>query len=272
MELEFEGQAFTDSSLRALPNLDQANMLVLWNTAVTDAGFRDLIRASALVEISISSEVITDQVFQVLAQISSLRSLQIHRGPRVGDNGLSHLAGCACLRELYLKQTAITDRGLMAIGRLPHVWGLILDDTGVSDHGCAALGEMEELSLLGLNRTQVTGRGLSKLRDNEQLNVYLEGAPATDEGIAAMAQRLSKLKLVSINQTNVGDRGARAISRLQRLDEVRFSRTKLTDEGLAAFFGHPCLEVIYVEGCALTMPAVQSLKKASPRELIVYGP
>ena len=80
------------------------------------------------------------------------------------------------------------------------------------------------------------------------------------------------LKLVSLNQTNVGDRAAIALASLRRLDEVRFSHTKLTDKGLAAFSGHPSLEAINVEGCAVTKTAVKALKKCSSRDLTVYGP
>src|SRR5207248_8761144 len=106
----------------------------------------------------------------------------------------------------------------------------------------------------------------------EHLDAYLEETPATDEGVIAVAGRLSNLKLLSLNQTGVGDRAARALSKLQRLNEVRFSHTNLTGAGLSAFAGHPYLDVIYVEGCAVTRNAVKALKKASPRELMVYGP
>jgi hypothetical protein len=269
--LEFEGPSFTDAELRALPNFDKIEMLALWDTAVTDAGCRELLRARALVEVSIISDQVTGDVLQVLAQLPALRSLQIHRGPRIGDDGLRYLSDCVGLRELYLKETAITDRGLLAIHKLPQVWSLMLDATAVSDEGCAALAGMQHLSLLSLNRTRVTGHGLANLRDNEHFNVYLEGTPATDDGVIAIAQRISNLKLISVNQTTVGDRAARALAKLQRLNDVRFSHTKLTDDGLAAFSGHPFLEVIYVEGCAVSKAAVSALKKAR-RRLTVYGP
>lgn len=269
--LEFEGPSFTDADLKALPNLDKVEMLSLLDTAVTDDGCRELLRARALVEIAIISDKVSDNTLGVLAQLPALRSLQIHRGPRIGDVGLRHLSACIGLRELYLKGTAVTDRGLLAIHKLPQVWSLILDDTAISDEGCAALAEMQQLSLLSLNRTRVAGHGVAKLRDNEHFNVYLQETPVMDEGVIAIADRISNLKLISLNQTIVGDRAARALAKLQRLNDVRFSHTKLTDEGLAAFSGHPFLEAIYVEGCAVSKAAVSALKKAR-RRLTVYGP
>jgi hypothetical protein len=270
--LEFEGPAFTDAELKSLPNLDRVEMLALWDTAVTDNGCRELIRASALLEVSITSDTLSDDVLQVLAQLPALRSLRVHRGPRIGDEGVRHLPGCAELRELYLKGTAVTDKGLMEIHKLPHVWSLVLDDTTVSDEGCEALAEVQQLSLLGLNRTRVAGHGLAALCDNEHFHVYLEGTPARDEAVIALARRLSNLQLISLNQTSVGDSAARALAKLPRLNDVRLSHTKLTDDGLAAFSGHPHLDVVYVKGCAITKSAVEALKKASRRALTVYGP
>jgi hypothetical protein len=270
--LELEGPSITDAELRALPDLENAEMLVLRNTSVTDGGCRELLRARSLVEVSILSDIITDEVFQVLAQLPALRSLQIHRGPKVGDKGLSYLSGCVGLRELYLVHTAITDRGLMAIHRLPQVRSLMLDDTSISDDGCAGLGEMTKLCILGLRHTQVTGHGLSKLCDNEHFTISLDGTPATDEGMVAMAQRVSKLQTISVNHTTVGDPTARAFSKLKCQNVVHFSHTKVTDEGLAFFFGHPFLDTIDVKGCDVTIATIRAIKKASPRDLYVNGP
>lgn len=270
--LECKGPAFTDAALRAISNLDKVETLALWDTAVTDGGFGELLRARALVQVEIISDTLSDAMLRVLAQLPALRSLLIHRGPRIGDNGVRHLAGCAGLRELYLRETAVTDRGLGAVCGLPEVWSLILDGTTVSDAGCASLAGMPRLSLLGLNRTRVAGHGLACLRDNEHFHVYLEETPATDDGVIALAGRLSNLQLLSLNHTGVGDRAARALSELVRINDVRFSHTNLTNGGLAAFSGHPCLDAIYVEGCAVTKSAVKALKKASPRKLTVYGP
>jgi len=269
--LEFRDPSFTDADLKALPNLDKVESLTLVDTAVTDEGCCELLRARALVEIAIISDKISDNALGVLSLLPALRSLQIHRGPRIGDTGLRYLSGCVGLRELYLKETSITDDGLAAIAKLPELWSLLLDDTAISDKGCVALAHLPKLGLLSLNRTRVVGHALSKLRDNEHFYIYLEDTPATDEAVAAIADRISNLKGISLNRTGVGDHAARALAKLQRLNDVRFSHTKLTDEGLAAFVSHPFLEAIYVEGCGVSMAAVNALKK-SKRKLMVFGP
>jgi internalin A len=270
--LEFDGPKFTDASLRAIANLDKVEMLSLFDTEVTDDGFGELLRAESLVEIAVVSDTLSGYALQVLAQLPALRSLHIHRGPRIDDSGMRHLSRCVGLRELYLKQTAVTDRGLVHVGDLPLVWSLVLDDTIVSDDGCVALAGLPQLFLLSLCRTRVTGYGLAAVRDNEHFNLYLEQTPATDAGVIALAKRLSKLKLISLSGTGVGDAAAFALAKLQGLNDVRLSGTKLTQEGLAAFTGHQNLEAIYVEGCKLPKKAARHLKKASPRDLTVYGP
>src|ERR1700722_19594931 len=122
--LEFREPSFTDVDLKALPNLGKVETLTLVDTAVTDEGCRELLRARALVEIALISDKVSDNTLGVLAQLPALRSLQIHRGPRSGAAGLRHLSSCVGLRELYLKETAITDHGLAAIAKLPQVWSL----------------------------------------------------------------------------------------------------------------------------------------------------
>jgi internalin A len=270
--LEFEGPQFTDTSLKAIPNLDEIEIISLIDTAVTDDGFGELLRAQSLVEISVISDTLSGYALQVLAQLPALQSLQIHRGPRIDDSGMRYLSRCIGLRELYLRETAVTDKGLLQVGELPQVWSLLLDDTNVSDVGCVALAGMPQLSLLSLCRTLVSGHGLAAVRDNEHFTLYLEETPVTDAGVIAFAERFSNLKLISLSQTDVGDAAAFALAKLQRLNEVRLSGTKLTQEGLAAFTGHQNLEAIHVEGCSLSKQAVRQLKKASPRDLTVYGP
>jgi hypothetical protein len=271
MPHEFRGHGFTDAKLRALPKLDRIRNIALWSTAVTDNGFRELLRAGALEEISISSDILSDSAFEVLAQLPALASVQVEHGPKIGDAGLRYLSKCTELTELYLKETSITDNGLKSISKLPQIWSLVLDDTKISDEGCAALADLKQLSLLSLNRTRVTGHGLAALRDSD-FDIYLEGSPVTDQGVAAFAKELKKLKLISLSETGVGDMAARAIAKLRDVEDVRLSNTKITDDGLAAFEGHPTLDSLYVEGCAVSKRAVSSLKKATPNLFAVYGP
>lgn len=270
-EFQFQGPAFGDAELMALPDLETVELLGLWDTAVTDRGFRELLRARALVEISIISDLLSGYVLQVLAQLPALRSLQIHRGPNIGDDGVRHLSSAVELRELYLNETMVTDDGLVQIRNLPHLWSLLLDDTTVSDSVFTALSSLPQLSLLSLNRTRVTGIGLADLPDNEYFSLCLDSTLVTDGAVAAFAEHRANLKLISLNETSVGNDAARALAKLTTLDDVRLSGTALTDDGLAAFAGHPHLEVIYVEGCKVTKRAVKALK-ASNRGLTVYGP
>ena len=271
-ELELEGREVTDAKLKAIRSLDRVEILSLLDTSITDEGFAELTRAKSLAHISITSNLLSNFALDVLSRLPSLRSLLIGRCPHIDDEGLRHLSKCSELNELYLEATAISDKGLSYIGELPNVWSLILDDTRVTDDGCAKLAGMPNLSLLSLSRTRVVGHALARLRDNEHFHVYLEETPATDDAVVALAEQLSNLQLISLSGTRVGDNSARALAPLQHLNDVRLSGTLITDVGLAAFNGHPYLDVIYVDRCNVSSAAVQAVKKASPRRLTVYGP
>jgi hypothetical protein len=224
--LECEGPEFTDSDLAAAEGLEELESISLMDTAVTDDGFRSLLRARSLVEVAIESDTLSGDSLRVLAQLPELRSIQFFRGPNIDDSGLKYLSGCSELCELYLMQTAVTDGGLSYIEKLPRLWSLMLDGSNVTDEGCRAIARLPELTLLGLGHTRVSGHGLADFGADRPLNVYLHETPATDEGVIEVATRLSNLKLISLNDTAVGDAAARALSKLPALDVVQLSRTR----------------------------------------------
>lgn len=107
--IEFDGASFTDDNLRALPNLDKVEMLTLLDTAVTDDGCRELLRARALVEIAIISDKVSDNTLGVLAQLPALRSF---RFIAVRESATKASATCpvasACANFISRKQRSLT--------------------------------------------------------------------------------------------------------------------------------------------------------------------
>jgi internalin A len=98
-----------------------------------------------------------------LREFPRLRYLNLN-GTNVGDDQLTHIAGCAELTQLKLDNTAITDAGLMSLTDLKNLTVLSLCKTHVTDAGVIHLANLPRLRLLQLKDTQVTDMGVEKLQ------------------------------------------------------------------------------------------------------------
>lgn len=63
-----------------------------------------------------------------------------------------------------LDYTAVDDKAMEALERLPHIRELSLDSTGVTDTGARALKSMAGLKSLNLYHTLVTEKGMQEVQ------------------------------------------------------------------------------------------------------------
>lgn len=113
----FRGMRIKNSRILECKNVGRWRSLELNSTAVDDLGFEFLgERATALTELTIASDLLTDRGFLAICQLPHLTSLLIHFAPCVTDQGISGLANLVQLKQIYLDRTQITDSGRMARG------------------------------------------------------------------------------------------------------------------------------------------------------------
>jgi len=86
------------------------------------------------------------------------------RQTRIGDPGLSHLAGLTRLERLNLDYTAVTDEGLEALSGLASLESLSLDAAEVTDGAVGSLSALSSLKILNLYHTLVSEEGFEQLR------------------------------------------------------------------------------------------------------------
>ncbi|QDU27050.1 Leucine Rich repeats (2 copies) [Anatilimnocola aggregata] len=96
-------------------------------------------------------------------------------GDRVRDEHLQDLLVLPHVAVLRLKQTAITDIGLIHVAKLPKLLRLQLDETAITDAGLTHLKPLEDLESLQLYRTKVTDSGLKHLAELPKLKLLLVG-------------------------------------------------------------------------------------------------
>jgi hypothetical protein len=106
-----------------------------------------------------------------------LRELDL-RQTKVTDKGLAHLKGLTGLQVLRLGEVLvtepgqpplITDAGLAHLKDLTRLRVLSLKETGITGHGLRYLEDMKDLEELDLERTIVRSADLAHLKDLKQL-------------------------------------------------------------------------------------------------------
>jgi hypothetical protein len=121
---------------------------------------------------------------------------------------------------------------LVALLRSERIPGLSLRNQAVA----AWLGQLRELpalTALGLDGSDVDAAALAAIQLS-LTRLYAPRTALTDAAIAAAVERYPALEALDLEDTAVGDAGARAIARLAGLHAVNLSATQLTDDGGAA--------------------------------------
>jgi hypothetical protein len=118
--LEVRDTAVTDAGLRNVGALSDLTRLTLMHTAVTGTGFAYL-RGLPLGQVSLEGSPIDDAGLAAFADLSELETLDLSE-TRVTGPGLANLEKLPRLRWLNLSNSLIDDDGLAHLDRLPLKW------------------------------------------------------------------------------------------------------------------------------------------------------
>ena len=164
----------------------------------------------------------------------------------------------------------MTDDGAYALTGLQDIWSLSLRGTRISDIGVSMLGALHGLKLICLDQTLIEGNGLQQLPTTHKISVFLDGCALSESSLAEFINSHQLIKILSLNDTGVGDELMPTIAALAGLEDLRLHGTAVTDKGMRSFLGHPTLGMLYVERTSVTSAMAIELKARSPQSLIVY--
>jgi Leucine-rich repeat (LRR) protein len=158
-------------------------------------------------------------------------------------------------------------RRLVGAVRSEHVPGLSLRGQPVAPW-LAQLQELPELRALLLDHTDVDGAALAAMQLSLR-RLYLAQTAIDDAAIAALAARYPALETLDIEDTAVGDPGARAIAKLTGLRAVNLAATQITDEGGAALGQLTQLEIADLGSTKVGARTVAALRGLPLHELFL---
>lgn len=156
---------------------------------------------------------------------------------------------------------------LVGLVRSEHVPGLSLRNQPVAPW-LAALRDLPELGALLLDGTGVDGAALAAMQLS-LTRLYLARTAIDDAAVAALAKRYPGLEALDVEDTAVGDAGARAIATLASLHAVNLAGTQLGDDGGAALASLARLEIADLGSTRVGHKTIAALRGLPLRELFL---
>lgn len=206
-------------------------------------------RLSRVSAINFQQCAVTDQAFAHLEDVSGLKELTLRR-TRLTGKGLWILPGMTQLEKLVLCDiNEHVSEGVKYIGRVERLRKLNLSGLPISDADLAAFENLTRLESVDLGTTPVN-RGLWAFSSCRKLRwLDLEGSYVADDGMRAV-NGLTSLEELSLANTRITDQGLDGIPALQRLTWLALSRTPVTWKGLEKVAELTGLKVLYFgENC-----------------------
>ena len=163
---------------------------------------------------------------------------------------------------LNLKNSEVTDAGLVHLKRLSKLQKLYLPFTKVTDAGLVHLKGLTSLRELDLRGTKVTDAGLVHLKGLTSLQgLYLGGTKITDAGLIHL-KGLTKLQRLNLGFIKVTDAGLVHLKGLRNLRRLYLQSTQVTDAGLVHLKGIRGLRELWLAETKVTQAGIEKLKKA----------
>ncbi len=233
----------------------------LADTGMSDVGLLRLKGLTALAELDLSGNAVTDLGLETIGSFkSTLRKLNL-QGTHVTGAGLVHFVGSKKLVDLDLSRCPITDATLDPVRGLVSLTALRLNSTSVTDKGLEALKPLSVLKELYLADTQVSGAGLTNLKRMEQLTTLdLSQTPINNKVMQAIGE-LKKLQLLRLSWSTVNDIGVSNLKDSYVLKEVYLRGTDISNYNVEMLQKLRGIKVMDLRETDVTPTDIEDLKK-----------
>ena len=203
--------------------------------------------------------IVTDQVTDIapIRVFNALRVLEC-RGQFTNKSSgllsdLTPLQGMnlAELTHLNLRDTKVSDAGMVYFKDCTSLTTLILPDTPVGDAGLAHFKNCKALEVLDLGRTRVGNAGLDHFRDFKALTGLWLGTTNVDDAGLSRFRDCKSLTFLDLSVTRVSDAGVANFQDCKALTRLILADTKVSDAGLAHFKNMP-LMLLWIHNSGIT--------------------
>jgi Leucine-rich repeat (LRR) protein len=253
----FKGESITDKNLEIIGSFSQLHSLALRGHGITDAGIVCLESLTRLTDLDVTSTSVTDIGLRaLLAKNSKLRTTPSLRQASI--TAIQAMGGDA----VGTHTNAIPDHGFALVE---------IKDVDGADLHLERLREFPRLQRLYLRNLELTSEDLADVANCHELvelvfqnirhkNVRRRATSLID---IAFVTEMTKLQLLDLKGTQVGDAGLVNIARLDLLGSLNLASTGVTDAGLVRLQSLPVLRELRLYHNALSDDAAAVLEQFS---------
>ncbi len=218
--------------------MDRIPPLVVLSEIEEAGGEYKINRGNQLIQASFMNNSFDDDVLKSIENEKSLRDLYLPN-TNITDKGVEkYFNGLDNLVNLYLPNTSISDTAIKKIATIPSLRVLYLNNTKVTNEGLKELSKLTKLSTLSLNGTKITNEGLPYLQSLSHLyNLNLNSTEVNDEGLKHL-NSLPNLSSLTLQGTQVSDNGIPILKTFSKLVMLDLRETKISSEGVEELKAH----------------------------------
>jgi len=192
---------------------------------------------------------ITPEGVAQFAKMPILRTLSLSFSKQIKDGHLSSLDKFPKLEIVYLNGTDITDAGCAKLAAIAKLKELHIPDTAIGDRGLAVLATNRTLKILNLAGSAVTDPGLKALEGHATLEeLFLERTAISDDGVRSLVTlpKLVHLVFECNGPKKVTDASVPLFAKMTQLKAIDINKTDITMEGAKAIKkALPNCQVVY---------------------------
>lgn len=228
----FNGPSANSETYRLLAKIPGIRHLELERSHPDAASLEQLKSLKDLKYIQLFKATLSEDAMKTLSEFPSLEQIRCGQ-TRVGDAELKHLANLKSLRAIDLSDcNRVSTAGLRSLANCPKlqflkVWGPSIDNSSME-----VVATMKALKVLGMNDSRVTDEGIQKLAGLDLVEVHLFRTSVGDGGVEVLSQ-MPNLAVLNLRDTKVTDLGVSYLPRLKKLKKLDLSECpapRITDE------------------------------------------
>ena len=221
-------------------------------------------KKSPITAIAMTKVTVKDNDFAQLANFPEINSVTLDSVP-IGDVGLSHLAKLPKLTSLFLNASQVTDRGLASLLECRNLSLLHVANSHLSAECLKTIGLLAGLKSLTLTEIPVTDSSLAELEKLSNLtDLGLVGCNQLTDACGSTLGRLSKLQVLRLNATLLGDETIRKLAESKSLSSLSLYATGITDASVPLLARIKSLRHLGAQQTALTAAGFKQLTNALP--------